>query len=145
MKRPKYQIINIDDLVRIVQNIVKNYEEIQLVYLYGSYAAGLETEYSDIDIGVVLDKNFKEFPLYFAELSSKIEKCFDFKINIDLRILNECAPRFLFKVIKKGRCIYSKSRTILSEFEIKVLYEYQDIKPMLDMYDNIIVKKVLGD
>jgi len=145
MKRPKYQIIQIKDLKKVIRDLFKNYEEIQLAYLYGSYAKGIQTEFSDIDIGVILKTDFKETPLYFAELSINIEKCFDYKINVDLRILNNATPRFLFQVIKNGKILFVKNKTFMHEFELKVLYLYQEIKPMLDMYDKITIMKVLND
>ena len=145
MKRPKYQVIIIEELERVVLDLFKNYEEIQLAYLYGSYAKGYQTEFSDIDIGIILINDFKEPPLYFVELSTNIERCFDFNINVDLRILNAATPRFLFQVIKNGKIIFVRNRTFMHEFEMKVLYMYQEIKPMLDMYDKISIMEVSND
>lgn len=145
MKRPKYQLIQIKDLKRVIRDLFKNYEEIQLAYLYGSYAKGVQTEFSDIDIGVILKTDFKETPLYFAELSLNIEKCFNYKINVDLRILNNATPRFLFQVIKNSKILFVKNKIFMYEFELKVLYMYQEIKPMLDMYDKISILKVLNN
>ena len=145
MKRPKYRIIQIEDLKRVVRDLFKNYEEIQLAYLYGSYAKGVQTEFSDIDIGVILKSGFKEPPLYFAELSLNVEKCFNYKINVDLRILNNATPRFLFQVIKNSKILFIKNKKFMHEFELKVLYTYQEIKPMLDMYDKISIMEVLNN
>lgn len=145
MKRPKFKIVSIENLKNTVIRELNEYEEIQLAYLYGSYAEGTQTEYSDIDIGIVLNGDFEEPPLYFAELSSTIEKEFDYKINVDLRILNYSTPRFLFKVIKNGIILYAKNRTLMYEFVLKVLYNYQEIKPMLDANDRITIMEVLDD
>ena len=145
MKRLKYSIIKIKDLKKVAQELFKNYEEIQLAYLYGSYAKGNQTEFSDIDIGIIIDDKFKESPLYFAELSSKIEKRFNYKINIDLRILNDATPRFLFQVINKSILLFYRNITFMHEFELKVLSMYQEIKPMLDMYDKIYIMEALND
>ncbi len=144
MKRPKYKIISIKTLITVVNKIFKYYDEIQIAYLYGSYAKGTQTEFSDIDMGVILRRDFIAPALYFAKLSSKIEENLDCCIEIDLRILNEGSPRFLFQVIKYGKILYSINNTFRHEFELKVLYEYQDIKPMLDLYDKISVLEVLG-
>jgi len=145
MKRHKYQIIQVEDLRRVINDLFINREEIQLAYLYGSYAKELQTEYSDIDIGVILNEEFKESPLYFADLCLGIEKHFNFKINVDLRILNSATPRFLFQVLKNGMILFEKSKTFRYEFELKVLSMYQEIKPMLDMYDKVSVMEVLKD
>ncbi len=145
MKRPIHKIISIKELKQVINVIFRQHSEIQLAYIYGSYAQGSHTEFSDIDIGVILKENFKEPPLYFAELSSKIEKCFNYKINVDLRILNNATPRFLFQVIKSGIILYSQDNNFKDEYEIKVIHQYLDIKPMLDMFDNISIREVLKD
>lgn len=145
MKRPIYKTISFQELKQGTNDVFEQYDEIQLAYLYGSYANATQTEFSDIDIGIVLTESFKESALYFAELSVKIEKSLNFQINIDLRILNEATPRFLFQVIKNNKILYCKNKTFMHEFELKVMYEYQDIKPMLDMYDKISVMEVFND
>jgi hypothetical protein len=145
MKRPKYVIIQIEDLKRVVKDLFKNRKEIQLAYLYGSYAKGTQTEFSDIDIGVVIKEKFEGDPLYFAELSSEIEKKFNYKINVDLRILNNTTPRFLFQVLNNSIVLFVRNRRYMYEFELKVLSMYQEIKPMLDMYDKIYIREVLKD
>ena len=145
MKRPKYQIVSIDELKKVVTEVLEQYDEIQIAYLYGSYAKNLHSEYSDIDIGVVHSSDFKPRGLYFAELASRIEKKIGKIINIDLRIINKAKPRFLFQVINYSKLLYCKTQTFRSEFEIKVLYQYQEIKPMLDMYDNIFITEALKD
>ncbi len=139
MERIKHEIISIDQLERMINNIFKNHDEILLCYLYGSYVSGRRTEFSDIDIGIFMDKTFKKHYLYQVELSLEIEKEFNNKIEVDICILNEATPRFLYNVLKSGRNIYAKEKKTQHEFEIRILYYYLDIKPMLDMYDNITV------
>ncbi|GAG89208.1 unnamed protein product, partial [marine sediment metagenome] len=50
---------------------------------------------------------------------------------------------FLYNVIKGGQNIYSKEKKIQYEYEIRILYYYLDIKPMLDMYDKITIMEAL--
>lgn len=145
MKRPIYKIISIQELKQVTNDIFTQYDEIQLAYLYGSYARGVQTEYSDIDIGVLLKENFKEPSLYFAELSLKIEKCFKHEINVDLRVINKGTPRFLFGLLINSKILFVRNTTLMHEFELKVIYKYQDIKPMLDTYDRISILEVLSN
>ena len=145
MKRPKHKIIQIEELKSIVAPLFMQYNEIQIAYLYGSYAIDLQNEFSDIDIGLVLEKDFKESPLFFAKLSSKIEDIYSYKIEVDLRVINKSSPRFLFQVIKNARTLYIKDNNFKDEYELKVINQYLDIKPMLDEFDRISIKEVLGD
>ncbi|TET00357.1 MAG: nucleotidyltransferase domain-containing protein [Promethearchaeota archaeon] len=145
MTRPTYKIISIQELKQVAIEIFPQYDEIQLAYLYGSYARGVQTEFSDIDIGVLLKRDFKEPPLYFAELSLELEKYFKHKTNVDLRILNKGTPRFLFGLIMNSKILFVRDKTLMHEYELKIISKYQDIKPMLDKYDRISIMEVLAN
>ncbi len=145
MKRPIYKIVSIQELKQAVNEIFPQYDEIQLTYLYGSYAKGVQTEFSDIDIGVLLKEDFKEPPLYFAELSLELEKYFKHEVNVDLRILNKRTPRFLFGLISNSKILFVRNKTLMHKFELKAMYSYQDIKPMLDNYDRITIMDILAN
>ena len=145
MKRPTYKIISIQELKQVANKVFPHYDEIQLAYLYGSYAKGVQTEFSDVDVGVLLKEDFKEPPLYFAELSLELEKYFKHEINVDLRIINNGTPRYLFGLIMNSKILFVRDKTLMHEFELKIMYNYQDIKPMLDKYDRISILKVLAN
>lgn len=143
MKRPSYEIISIEHLNAIVKEICEAYEEIQIAYLYGSYSQGLNNKHSDIDIGVVLKDPKSNGPLFFARIGHEIEKKLHYKVNVDLRILNNANPRFLYQVLKNKHLLYYKNETFKDEYELKVLNQYLDIKPLLDEFDENYIKKVL--
>ena len=145
MERERHRIISIAKLESIINIMFNNRDEILLCYLYGSYVSGNRSKYSDIDLGILLDSTFKKHYLYKVDLSLEIEKEFGNKIEVDLNILNDATPRFLYNIMKNGRNIYSKDETIQHEFEIRVLYDYLDIKPLLDMYDKMTIMDVLKD
>ena len=145
MGREKHKIVSIAELERTINKVFSNRDEILLCYLYGSYIFGNRSEFSDIDIGILLDKTFKKPYLYQVDLSLEIEKEFGNKIEIDLCILNDATPRFLYNIIKNGRIIHSKDEMLQYEFEIKILYDYLEIKPLLDMYDKMTIMEVFKD
>lgn len=145
MERERHRIISIAELERIIDIVFNNREEILLCYLYGSYVLGNRTEFSDIDLGILLDSTFKKDYLFLVDLSLEIEKEFGNKIEVDLCILNNATPRFLYNIIKNGRIIHSKDDTVQHEFEIRILYDYLEIKPILDMYDKMTIMDVLKD
>lgn len=145
MERERHRIISIAELERIINIVFNNREEVLLCYLYGSYVLGNKSEFSDIDLGILLDSTFKKDYLYLVDLSLEIEKEFGNKIEVDLCILNDATPRFLYNIIKNGRNIHSKDDTTQHEFEIRILYDYLEIKPILDMYDKMTIMDVLKD
>jgi predicted nucleotidyltransferase len=145
MKRPQYDLIPIEDLKEKISEMFESHGEIIVSYLYGSYAQGYQTKFSDIDVGVLLREDFQESPLYFAELGSEIEKEFNYRINVDVKILNEKPPRFLFQVLKHGILLYCRDPTSRDEFEVKVITQYLDIKPLLNHFDNLFLREVNKD
>ncbi len=145
IERERHNIISITELERIINIVFNNRDEILLCYLYGSYVSGNRSEFSDIDLGVLLDNTFKKNYLYIVDLSMEIEKEFENKIKVDLNILNDATPRFLYNIIKSGNIIHSKDEMLQHEYEIRILYDYLEIKPILDMYDKMTIMEVLKD
>lgn len=54
--KSKADEVNFDKL----KKIFSNYEEIKVAQLFGSYAEGKENINSDLDIGILLDKNYDQ-------------------------------------------------------------------------------------
>ncbi len=143
--RKEFKIVPERKLKRIIDKVLSNRSEVILCYLFGSYVLGNKNKFSDIDLGILLDREFKRPHLYQVDLSLEIEKEFNNKIEVDLSILNDATPRFLYNVLKNGYVIHSKSDKVQHEYEIRILYEYLDIKPILDMHDNITIMDVFED
>ena len=87
MNRPKYKLIPFKTLKKEISEILSNYDEILLAYVYGSYAKGLQDEFSDIDVGILLEKN-KISGFDTLALAVLIDKKFEHETNTELRILN---------------------------------------------------------
>ncbi|MHA1275043.1 MAG: nucleotidyltransferase domain-containing protein [Promethearchaeota archaeon] len=100
MVRPKYSIIKLELLKEISNKIFSKKKEIQLAYLYGSQARQTHSEFSDIDIGIVLNKDFHVPLFYIEEIDNLFEEKLKKPINLDLRLLNNATPRFLYNVLK---------------------------------------------
>ena len=79
-------ILNIADIKATVEPIVKN-TEVQKVVLFGSYAKGIASEESDIDL--YMFSNGAITGLAFYDLKSKIEDAFNKEIDLlpDLDII----------------------------------------------------------
>jgi len=56
MERERHSIRLTAELERTINNIFINHNEVLLCYLYGSYVLGNITEFSDIYIGILLDR-----------------------------------------------------------------------------------------
>lgn len=94
------------DVSTTVKEALSPREEVVVAYLYGSTVKGYAGEKSDIDIGLVLRRKFEPDALYPARLAGEIEKKLNVGLKVDLRILNNQSPRFVYQVIKEGRVIF---------------------------------------
>ncbi|MEM3526178.1 MAG: nucleotidyltransferase domain-containing protein [Candidatus Jordarchaeaceae archaeon] len=127
----------------IVKEVLTHREEVTVAYLFGSTVKGYASEKSDIDIGLVLKRKFEPDAFYSAKLAGEIEKRMGGNREIDLRILNNQSPRFVYQVIKEGRVIFCRDEEERVAFETSVTKEYLDFKPFYEEYDRVRRKRIL--
>jgi len=114
---------NESNLTRLFQK----YDDIQLVYLFGSTTRNKENRLSDIDIAIqVKDSMSKKdrFQLQLqliSELSSILATD-----KLDLIIMNEASISLNFEIIKANHPIFIRDRSQKIEFEHKILSKYLD-------------------
>lgn len=118
-----------------IREVLRKRDEVLLAYLYGSIVRGHERKESDIDVGLLLRGDFTPDALYPARIGGEIEKKIGTKRNVDVRILNDRSPRFLYQVLKEGRVVLSKDERERVEFESSVVDRYLDFKPYYTQYD----------
>ena len=143
MNRPSYKIISIEDLRSTLQEVFSLFPEIMIAYLYGSYANNNQNEFSDVDVGIVINESERSKTFDILGIGAQIEKKFNYEIELDLRILNDCPPRFLHQVLKNGFLLYNVNNSFKDEFELRVITEYLDIKPILDSFDQRTIVRSL--
>ncbi len=94
--------------------------EVIAVYLFGSYAEGKARDLSDVDIGILLDGNNRDFfkgrrDDYIVELSRILRK------DIDAVILNSAGEELLRQMFLKGKCILVKDSRKLARYKAVML------------------------
>jgi predicted nucleotidyltransferase len=104
-------IYTIDEIKSIVAPIARDYE-IDLVYLFGSYARGEATEESDIDL---LIKGFKsKKPWAYPGLFVDMEEAFNKKVDIvSVEALNASSHEWDFE--KRFKYSLKKERIVIYE------------------------------
>lgn len=114
-------------------------KEIIATYLYGS--ASYSEFYEDVDIGILIDEEFKPNYMYEVKLARKLEKRFKKTIgiykSIDVRVLNGKPLRFLYSVLKNSILIYSIDDLKRVQFEARIMKEYLDFKHHYEFYENM--------
>jgi len=106
-----------DKLEEKITAYFKNKKEVIAVYLFGSYAEGKDRDLSDIDIGILLDRNNREFfnerrNDYIVELGRLMRK------DIDPVILNSASEELLRQIFLKGKCILINDSRELARYKM---------------------------
>ena len=125
--RPKFNIIR-----KELEQYFAKREEILFSFLFGSTAKNKTTGISDIDIAVMLDESkidkLKNSYGYKAELLAKLISLLSFN-DIDLIILNEASLLLKHRIVQSGRKIYTKDEKVITDFCVKVMEQFLDLKP----------------
>jgi len=113
---------------------------VSIVYLFGSRAMGKESPTSDIDIGVVLKgpiedtrSSYKIFYQLFSAIypSSKLDIVFLHKASLPLQ----------YFAIKDGKIIFEEDPKSTADYENRVINQYLDFRPVLDLFDRVTMKR----
>lgn len=119
-------------------------EKVTLAYVFGSQATGHKNSESDLDIAILLPKKLstqKRFNLRL-KLTEKISEIAPFQV--DLIILNDIKSVFFkFIIIKEGILLYRQSEKYQLEFESKLMNEYFDFQPFLELQNKHYVENCL--
>jgi len=137
----------------VMQEIIqKNQKELQeifqrggvvLAYLFGSQVRGTTHHFSDIDIGLLLDKDISK-DAYFdktLELGGKLEHIFGTE-HVDVAVLNQAKPFLRYQVIFGGKLLFEKNAAIRIFYENNVMKEYQDTKHILQFSLNAMKERI---
>lgn len=105
-------------------------KNIEIIYIFGSFARNELREDSDIDIAIITDYNFEEHIKYINDLENILN------YDIDLINFNKIDINFQSEIIIEGRCIFFKDEYEKQKFEMKILSNYltfeEDRKVVID-------------
>ena len=97
-------IYTANEIKEKLEPIFKN-APIEKAILFGSYAKGLQTSTSDIDI--VIDSNGKLLNIDFYGVLEDIKECLDKKIDlIEISEIRENSP--IYSVVQEGVTLYER-------------------------------------
>jgi predicted nucleotidyltransferase len=117
------------DIIKNCKDILIEYESIVFAYVFGSYVSGKLRNDSDIDIAIYLSD---EMPTdEYLDLKMKLTTVF--KREVDLIILNSATPLLKFEICKKHIRLFTRDEIEESNFKVKTLFEYNDVKRYLEL------------
>ena len=129
---------NCMDIIENCKKILIECENVIFAYIFGSYASKLAREDSDIDIAIYL-KDQIDTKEYLNIKTNLIESCGK---EIDLIILNEATPLLKLEIYRNNILLFTRDKTIESNFKVKRLFEYSDMKKYVDMVYEKNVKRM---
>ena len=120
----------------------KNKKEVIAVYLFGSYAEGKDRDLSDIDIGILLDRNNREFfnerkNDYIVELGRLMRK------DIDPVILNSASEGLLRQVFSKGKCIVVNDSRKLARYKMVMFAMIAEFAYYRNQMQSGLIRKIM--
>jgi len=107
-------------------------EQLRLVLLFGSAAAGTEHGKSDIDLGFLFEK-----PVDLLALTNRVIRLLHTD-RVDVVDLRRAGPLLNFSVAKKGRLLYESSSGVYNEFCSFAFRRYVDSKKLRDRRAEVI-------
>ena len=118
-----------------------NKDEVVAVYIFGSYAKGLERSFSDLDIGILFNENERDIinkiNLYMIELSRITRK------DIHPVILNSTSEELMRQIFSKGKCILVNDSKKLSIFKTTMYSRISDFAYYRNIMKTGFVRKVM--
>jgi hypothetical protein len=119
--------------------------EIRLAYLFGS--ALKRDDWRDLDIAVLLDQDRVAEPAdwlrYGLRVGAELEQFLGRpRVAVDLRVLNGASLAFQNEAIKTGALILARDRRSQVAYESRVLVEFLDFLPILEMYERALRREI---
>jgi predicted nucleotidyltransferase len=107
------------DKVPIVNKITEYFsakQEVVAVYLFGSYAQDREKGQSDIDLGILLDRDVLSRQddlrtLFLTDLGRMLRK------DLHIVLMNFAGEEILAQIFKHGKCIFQRNSQALANFK----------------------------
>ncbi len=115
---------------QIISYLTSEYDEITVVYLFGSFVTG--EFFSDIDIGIVTKVNPVKALKFELDLEIRLEKIVG--CPVDVRVLNYAPLSFCQNVIRQRTVIIDHNPGYRADFEGRILKQYFDFAPFRKRY-----------
>lgn len=122
--------MNIKEITDKLLDTLRNFQEVNIAYLFGSYATGEVRKTSDIDIAICAPELALDA---YMKLWAKVTRALGTE-KVDLVTLSDKPATFRYQVIKEGRVIYCRDEGLLNDFEMKAWQAYMDFKHIRGIY-----------
>jgi len=134
-----------DRLAAAIAGAAESLPEIQAAFLFGSHASGRVHPESDIDVAVLLEADSpggeprSRFRRVFEALTTHIAAD-----RLDIVILNDAPPALAFQVLKHGKLVLVRDRTILHRFRVATYSRHADYAPVERFFREVTRRRALA-
>lgn len=125
-----------------IKTYLSQQTDVVLAYLFGSVGRGEAGHLSDVDIAILLDPNLSERESVERQLDLllALEDYSDREVQVT--ILNRAAPVLAFQVISDSILLYERDRLERINFQVLTMKRYADVKPMNDIFNRELMRKI---
>jgi predicted nucleotidyltransferase len=113
---------------------------VSVVYLFGSKATGKGSHTSDVDIGVVLRKPIEDTRSSYKILYDLFSAIYP-SSRLDIVYLQKASLPLQYFAIKDGKIIFEEDPKSTADYENRVINQYLDFRPVLDLFDRVTMKR----
>ncbi len=109
-----------------LKSAFQNERGVAAVYLFGSFRAKGFNSNSDLDVGILFLAEVRPDVMDLLDLQSRLSQATHY--SVDVVYLNGASPVVCMQVLRKGKKIIDRNSRITSEFFVRALNLYQDLK-----------------
>lgn len=124
-------MINIEDKIITLIKYFETNDDIQAVWLIGSYGTEYQTEKSDIDFSILFNKDISI--IEEMKVSCDISDIVGYE-NVDTIDLRKAPISLQFKTIKEGKSLYEADFIKTSDYIEYVINRYRDEKYYIESF-----------
>ncbi|TVQ01226.1 MAG: nucleotidyltransferase domain-containing protein [Balneolaceae bacterium] len=114
------------------------YEDILLVYLFGSRAT--EHTHSESDVDVALMFRFNQIPSVEHLLQIQDDLTSLLGKEVDIVVLNNASPIIRMQVLRKGKKLFDRDKRAYIRFFVRTINEYDDLKRVRSVIEKKIAR-----
>jgi len=130
--------LDFEKLSLSIERICKEFK-LQLLYVFGSYAYNNANRLSDLDVAYLSESKLDLDRI--LKLISKLQEVFR-EEAIDIVDLKEAPLPLIHRIIKEGKCLYTKDFKIKLEFEMRHENLYFDTEPLRREYFKALTRRI---
>jgi predicted nucleotidyltransferase len=131
--KTKVLTFSTEEAVAKTVRIVREHNQIPVLYLFGSRAEGRDRYTSDIDFAFWAENEFSWEDYYLLHGKVTVALRTD---RINLVWMNKADPIIVFEVIANGKVVYCQDVDLLNDFELKAKKRYYDYQFYLQKHRN---------